>query len=147
MIQVEKYKAFRGSMRITPKNPQFPPQEIYADWLYKPEYDCWYGHGQSFMAEICQVVSDERSGENFNLKTNAEMLHDAEEDEVRSMLMDYFSQWSACGDSYIYDLTRVKEAFAIGTMSFDDFVEWDESRVAELVDEFIAWLKEPASKK
>lgn len=32
-------------------------------------------------------------------------------------------------------------------MSFDDFVEWDEARVTELVDEFIAWLKEPASKK
>ena len=44
-------------------------------------------------------------------------------------------------------MTRVKEAFAIGTMSFDDFVEWDESRVAELVDEFIAWLKEPAQKQ
>ena len=52
MIQVEGYKAFRGKMRITPVNPQFPQQEIYGEWLYKPEHNCWYGHGQSFMAEI-----------------------------------------------------------------------------------------------
>lgn len=59
MIQVEGYKAFRGVMRITPTNPKFPQQEIYGDWLYKPQYDCWYGHGQSFMAEICEIVTDE----------------------------------------------------------------------------------------
>ena len=58
MIQVEGYKAFHGTMRITPKNPQFPVMEITCDWLYKPEYDCWYGNGRSFMAEICEVVED-----------------------------------------------------------------------------------------
>ena len=89
----------------------------------------------------------ERAGVEKKKKTNIEALRNAEEDEVRSILMDYFCQWASCGDSYIYDLTRVKEAFAIGTMSFDDFVEWDESRIAELVDEFIAWLKEPAESK
>ena len=88
-----------------------------------------------------------QAGVDFDPKTNIELLRDAEEDEMRSILIDYFSQWAGCGDSYIYDLTRVKEAFAIGTMSFADFVEWDEARVAELVDEFIAWLKEPANKK
>lgn len=59
MIQVEGYKAFRGTMRITPKNPQFPQQKIHGDWLYKPEHQCWYGHGQSFMAEICEIITDE----------------------------------------------------------------------------------------
>ena len=59
MIQVEGYKAFRGTMRITPANPKFPQQEIHGDWLYKPEYGCWYGHGQSFAAKICEVVTDE----------------------------------------------------------------------------------------
>lgn len=88
-----------------------------------------------------------RAGVDFDPKTNIELLHDAGEDEAREMLIDYFSQWAGCGDSYIYDLTRVKEAFAIGTMSFDDFVEWEESRIAELVDELMAWLKEPANKK
>ena len=59
MIQVEGYKAFRGTMRITPVNPEFPQQEIHGDWLYKPEYGCWSGHGQSFAAKICEVVTDE----------------------------------------------------------------------------------------
>ena len=59
MIQVGGYRAFRGTMRIIPKNPKFPQQEIHGDWLYKPEYNCWYGHGQSFMAEICEVITDE----------------------------------------------------------------------------------------
>lgn len=94
----------------------------------------------------CSVYRD-RVGADFDPKTNAEMFRDLSETELRQVLIDYFCQWASCGDSYIYDLTRVKEAFAIGTMSFDDFVEWDESRVAELVDEFMAWLKEPANKK
>ena len=59
MIQVEGYKAFRGTMQITPKNPMVPQQKIHGDWLYKPEHDCWYGRGQSFMAEICEVITDE----------------------------------------------------------------------------------------
>lgn len=59
MIQAEGYQAFRGTMRITPKSQKFQPQEIYGDWLYKPEYDCWYGCGQSFAAEICEVITDE----------------------------------------------------------------------------------------
>ena len=59
MIQAEGYQAFRGTMRIIPKSQKFHPQEIYGDWLYKPEYDCWYGNGQSFAAEICEVIEDE----------------------------------------------------------------------------------------
>ena len=51
--------------------------------------------------------------------------------------------WADIGDSYIFDLTRVKEAFAIGTMDLDDFVEWDEERIAMLVDEFLEWLQKP----
>lgn len=57
MICVEGYKAFRGTMRITPKNPEFPPRDITGDWLYKPEYDCWYGGGASFSAQICEVIA------------------------------------------------------------------------------------------
>lgn len=59
MIQVEGYMAFRGMMRVTPKNQKFTPRDIYGDWLYKPEYGCWYGSGKSFMAEICEIVTDE----------------------------------------------------------------------------------------
>lgn len=56
IISVEGYKAFRGVMRITPKNTNFPAREIEGDWLYKPDTDCWYGNGSSFMSEICEIV-------------------------------------------------------------------------------------------
>ena len=58
MICSEGYKAFRGTMRIVPKNPNMKPYELTADWLYKPEYQCWYGRGSSFPEEICEVVVD-----------------------------------------------------------------------------------------
>ena len=61
MIKSEGYLAFRGTMRITYRNPQFPAEEIHGDWLYKPEYDCWYANGRSYPAEICDVVEDETS--------------------------------------------------------------------------------------
>lgn len=61
MIKVEGYKAFHGTMKITPtgaavfKEPWF----IYdKDWLYKPDTDCWYGDGRSFSAEICEPIED-----------------------------------------------------------------------------------------
>lgn len=58
MIYSEGYKAFRGTMRIVPKNSNTKPYELTADWLYKPEYQCWYGCGNSFPEEICEVVTD-----------------------------------------------------------------------------------------
>lgn len=58
MICSEGYKAFRGTMRIVPKNPSMKPYELTADWLYKPEYQCWYGRGSSFPEEICEVLVD-----------------------------------------------------------------------------------------
>ena len=64
-------------------------------------------------------------------------------EEKREALIEYFSKWADIGDSYIFDLTRVKEAFAIGTMDLDDLVEWDEARIAMLVDEFLEWLQKP----
>jgi hypothetical protein len=57
MIKVEGYKAFRGTLRVTPKN-EVPPFEITTDWLYKPDAKCWYGDGRSFPAEICEVVTE-----------------------------------------------------------------------------------------
>lgn len=58
MIKVEGYKAFHGTMRIKPKNglPAFCICD--KDWLYKPDTDCWYGNGQSFPAEICEVEAE-----------------------------------------------------------------------------------------
>lgn len=59
MIQVEGYKAFRGTMCIAPKDTRFEPFELRGDWLYRPDTDCWYGCGRSFCADICEIVEDE----------------------------------------------------------------------------------------
>ena len=75
--------------------------------------------------------------------TNADRICSMSWEEKREALIEYFSKWADIGDSYIFDLTRVKEAFAIGTMDLDDFVEWDEERIAMLVDEFLEWLQKP----
>ena len=58
MISSEGYKAFRGTMRITPVIPDKEPFELTGDWLYKPEYKCWYGLCRSFPEDICTVVVD-----------------------------------------------------------------------------------------
>lgn len=50
--------------------------------------------------------------------------------ELKEILMRYFD----IGDSYHFELTRVKEAFEVGTMGFDDFQEWTEENVDDLVD-------------
>ena len=58
IISVEGYKAFHGDMLIKPIN-----RDSYVitdkDWLYKPEYECWYGNGQSFPASICEIIYEE----------------------------------------------------------------------------------------
>ena len=57
MIEVEGYKAFHGTMKITPvASSGMKPFEIEADWLYKPEHGCWYGDGRSFPEEICEPI-------------------------------------------------------------------------------------------
>jgi len=47
--------------------------------------------------------------------------------------------------TYLYWLTRVKEAFAVGNMTFDDFVEVDEDFVEEIIALFdeVMYPKEP----
>ena len=50
-------------------------------------------------------------------------------DKLKELLMRYFT----IGDSYSYNLTRVKEAFAVGTVSLEDFVEFDEEFIDDIV--------------
>lgn len=57
MIKVEGYKAFHGVMNITMANGK--ELNIEADWLYKPEADCWYGKGSSYPASVCTVVVED----------------------------------------------------------------------------------------
>lgn len=47
------------------------------------------------------------------------------------VLTDYFGLNNSDG-TYTYELDRVKEAFSVGTMTMDDFVEWDEENIDEL---------------
>lgn len=47
--------------------------------------------------------------------------------------MRYFS----IGDSYAYNLTRDKQAFVVGTMSLDDFEEFDEDVIDDIVNYLI----------
>lgn len=57
IITVEGYKAFRGVLVVyIGKNKT---REIFGDWLYKPETDCWYGNGESIPASICKIASVE----------------------------------------------------------------------------------------
>ena len=55
-------------------------------------------------------------------------------DEMRERLMQLLSRYFDIGDSYTYNLTRVKSAFAVGTVDLDDFEEYTEDDVANLAD-------------
>lgn len=57
MIEVEGYKAFRGTLIVTPVNGN-EPFSLEGDFLYRPEYGCWYGCGRSFPADICTAEED-----------------------------------------------------------------------------------------
>ena len=58
-------------------------------------------------------------------------------------LAEILSRYFQIGDSYTFELTRVKEAFAIGTMSFDDFSEWDDENVSDLAEYIMESLSAP----
>lgn len=49
------------------------------------------------------------------------------------VLVEFFGLNDSDG-TYVYDLTRVKEAYSVGTMTMDDFVEFDEERCDELAN-------------
>ena len=58
--------------------------------------------------------------------------------DVREKLVELLAKYFDIGDSYSYNLTRVKSAFSCGTMGFDDFEEFDEETVADIADYLIA---------
>ena len=60
-------------------------------------------------------------------------------DAGKQALNKYFS----IGDSYTYELSRVKEAFYVGTMTLDDFEEWNEDNVSDLCDYLMKELFRP----
>lgn len=63
MICVDGYKAFRGTMRCHIRGYDKTER---GEWLYKPEYKCWYGKFpgalfgcESFPEELCEILEDE----------------------------------------------------------------------------------------
>ena len=52
----------------------------------------------------------------------------------KDKLIEVLSRYFDIGDSYTYTLTRVKEAFAVGTVSLYDFVEWGKNNVEDLAE-------------
>lgn len=56
LTDVDGYLFFRGTMRITPSNPQYLPTELFADWAYNPTTECWSACGRSYAADICEIV-------------------------------------------------------------------------------------------
>ena len=58
MLQCEGYKMFYGTMLITPVNKSFPEFKETGTWLYKPEYECWYANGHSYVEKICTILED-----------------------------------------------------------------------------------------
>lgn len=59
MIIVDRYKAFRGTMGITPRTNFHEPFVLSGDFLYKPESDCWCHDVYSYSASICYIKKDE----------------------------------------------------------------------------------------
>ncbi len=59
---------------------------------------------------------------------------------LKEILMNYFD---INGDTYAYNLTRVKSAFEVGTITLDDFQEFTE----ETIDDMVAYIKEALSKE
>ena len=61
MLSSEGYKMFRGTARIVPLTGRYKPYEVTGDWLYKPEWDCWYVKGSSYPAEIVKDIREEKN--------------------------------------------------------------------------------------
>ena len=57
--------------------------------------------------------------------------------DVREKLVELLSKYFNIGDSYAYNLTRVKSAFACGTVELDDFEEFDDEMVEDIASYLI----------
>lgn len=57
---------------------------------------------------------------------------------IKKKLVKLLSEYFNIGDSYAYNLTRVKSAFTCGTIRFDDFEEFDEETVEDIAAHLIA---------
>ena len=51
-----------------------------------------------------------------------------------SKLFNILSDYFALDDCYTYNLLRSKRAFELGTMTLDDFEQWDEENILDLTN-------------
>lgn len=58
----------------------------------------------------------------------------------RENLYSILYQYFCIGDSYTYELTRVKEAFSYGTVTIEDFEEWCSDNIKDLTNYIINCL-------
>ena len=58
--------------------------------------------------------------------------------DVREKLVELLAEYFNIGDSYAYNLTRVKSAFACGTVGLDDFEEFNDETVENIVSYLIS---------
>jgi hypothetical protein len=56
MIEVDGFRAFRGMMRVYAVVGDL---DVYGDWLYRPDTDCWYCGGKSYPSAACVVLDVE----------------------------------------------------------------------------------------
>lgn len=75
MLSCEGYKMFRGSATIVPVNGK-APYDIVGDWLYKPEWDCWYCKGRSYPASIVQNIVDYHTEFMYEVMEKVQALED-----------------------------------------------------------------------
>lgn len=62
-------------------------------------------------------------------------------EKLADLLYNYF-EFNCKEGTYWYCLTRVKEAFSMGTVTLDDFEEMTEETVEDLTDLIVEFCKE-----
>lgn len=84
--------------------------------------------------ELVNILSDNKIKFHV-LKSDKELKENQKYKEIIDNLKDKLMEYFEVGrDSYFYVLTRDKSAFDYGTMSFDDFIEFSEEQVNDIVD-------------
>lgn len=60
---------------------------------------------------------------------------------LKEKISEAISTHISLDDTYTYELTRVKTAFEVGTMSLEDFEEWSDENVNNLAESIIDVLQ------
>lgn len=65
---------------------------------------------------------------------------------LQEKIANAISEHISLNDTYTYELTRVKSAFEVGTISLEDFEEWSEKNVKDLAEAIIKSLQTQLNK-